>query len=196
MNNSRIPTIKNANFSGHHLYMNTNIKEDFQICIIVTLSFVLEWILSIKKCSVFHYFAISFWKIWFNFKSFSSKWLNFPLMNSIRLVGKSLKELRLSLYTIRNEISYKWLISLWTPMLWNIWTEGQQPSHESMNAFVRIISYFLYMKFGNLVKTESFFQAFLFKQATYSSKLKILSIYTTNSFCFLVFGIAFKPYIC
>ena len=35
-NNSRILRIKNAKFSGHCFYMNTNMKEDFQICISVT----------------------------------------------------------------------------------------------------------------------------------------------------------------
>ena len=38
MNNSRILTIKNANFSGLFFYMNLNIQEDFQICISVPLS--------------------------------------------------------------------------------------------------------------------------------------------------------------
>ena len=36
-NNSTIPRIKNAKFSGHCFYMNTNIQEDFQICISVPL---------------------------------------------------------------------------------------------------------------------------------------------------------------
>ena len=35
--NSRIFTIKNAKFSGHYFYVNSNIWEDFQICITVHL---------------------------------------------------------------------------------------------------------------------------------------------------------------
>ena len=37
-NNSRIPKIKNAKFSGCCFYMNTNIWGDFQICVSVPLS--------------------------------------------------------------------------------------------------------------------------------------------------------------
>ena len=33
----RIAVIKNAKFSDNYFYMNTNIKEDFQICISVPL---------------------------------------------------------------------------------------------------------------------------------------------------------------
>ena len=36
--NSRIPRIKNAEFSGYYFYVNTNIYGDFQICISVTSS--------------------------------------------------------------------------------------------------------------------------------------------------------------
>ena len=42
MNNSRILTIKNAKFSGYHFYMNLNIKGDFQICISVPLSILIN----------------------------------------------------------------------------------------------------------------------------------------------------------
>ena len=35
--NLRIPRIKNANLSGYHLHINTNIQGDFQICISVPL---------------------------------------------------------------------------------------------------------------------------------------------------------------
>ena len=37
-NNSRIPRIKNAKFSGYCFYMNTNIWGDFQICVRVSLT--------------------------------------------------------------------------------------------------------------------------------------------------------------
>ena len=37
-NNSRILTVKNAKFSGHYFYMNSNIWCDFQICITVPLT--------------------------------------------------------------------------------------------------------------------------------------------------------------
>ena len=43
--NSTIPRIKNAKFSGHYFYMNTNIKADFQICISVPLK---------RPCSFVH----------------------------------------------------------------------------------------------------------------------------------------------
>ena len=36
--NSTIPRIKNAKFSGHYFYMNTNIKGGFQFCISVPLT--------------------------------------------------------------------------------------------------------------------------------------------------------------
>ena len=38
MNNSKILTIKNAKFSGYYLYINLNIRGDFQICTSVSLS--------------------------------------------------------------------------------------------------------------------------------------------------------------
>ena len=44
-NNSRILRIKNAKFSGYCFYMNTKIKEDFQICIGVTLKTWLIFVL-------------------------------------------------------------------------------------------------------------------------------------------------------
>ena len=35
--NSRIVRIKNAKFSGHYFYTNTNLQGDFQICVRVPL---------------------------------------------------------------------------------------------------------------------------------------------------------------
>ena len=49
-NNSRILRIKNVKFLGYCFYMNTKIKEDFQICISVTLktwlTFALQFLIS------------------------------------------------------------------------------------------------------------------------------------------------------
>ena len=41
LNNSRILRVKNAKFLGYCFYMNTNIQWDFQICIIVPLTFII-----------------------------------------------------------------------------------------------------------------------------------------------------------
>ena len=38
MNNSRTVTLKNAKFSGHYFYTNSNILGDFQICISLPLN--------------------------------------------------------------------------------------------------------------------------------------------------------------
>ena len=50
--NSRIPRIKNTDFSGYHLYLNTNILGDFQICISVPLNSFLQRGDKIKKTCV------------------------------------------------------------------------------------------------------------------------------------------------
>ena len=42
----------------------------------------------------------------------------------------------------------------------------------------------VHMKFENIARTDDFFQAFLHKEAIYSSMLKVLSVSTFNSFCF------------
>ena len=55
-----------------------------------------------------------------------------------------------------------------------------------MNAFIKTRFLFAHMKFDNLAKTENLFPAFLRKQAIYSSKLKVLSISTPNSYSFLL----------
>ena len=39
VNNSRVPRIKNANFSGYHFYMNANKHGDCQICISLTFNY-------------------------------------------------------------------------------------------------------------------------------------------------------------
>ena len=42
VDNSRILRSKNAKFSGYYFYLNPNIQGDFEICISVPLSFILQ----------------------------------------------------------------------------------------------------------------------------------------------------------
>ena len=55
-----------------------------------------------------------------------------------------------------------------------------------MNTFIKTLFLFVLIKFDNLAKTDNFFPAFLQKEAMCSSKLKVPSICTPNSFCFLL----------
>ena len=63
-----------------------------------------------------------------------------------------------------------------------------------MNAFIKTRFLSLHMKFDNLSKTDNFFSVFLHMEAIYSSKLKVLPIYTPNSFSFLISQIFVFPY--
>ena len=51
MNNSRTLTIKDVKFSGYYLHMNSNIWGDFQICIIVSLRYLLRYTSGHIACS-------------------------------------------------------------------------------------------------------------------------------------------------
>ena len=57
MNNSRIPRTKNVKFSEYYFYLNTNIYREFQICIIVPLS----WVLNLKELK--HFGLLYLWKL-------------------------------------------------------------------------------------------------------------------------------------
>ena len=50
----------------------------------------------------------------------------------------------------------------------------------------KLFPLFVHMKFDNLAKSDNFFSAFLQKEATDLSKLKVLSIFTPNGLCFLL----------
>ena len=54
-----------------------------------------------------------------------------------------------------------------------------------MNAFIKTFFLFVHMKFGNVTKTDHFFPAFLHKKVIYSSKIKVISMSTPNTCCFL-----------
>ena len=55
--------------------------------------------------------------------------------------------------------------------------------------FIRTLFLFVHMKFDNLAKAGNIFPGFVRKEAIYSSKLKILSVSTPNTFCYLLFQI-------
>ena len=71
-NNSRILRIKIAKFSGYYFYMNTNILEDFQICISVPLRS--QPLRNIDSNRSFFEFSTAFLKSLFPLVSFYTPW--------------------------------------------------------------------------------------------------------------------------
>ena len=62
-----------------------------------------------------------------------------------------------------------------------------------MNGFIKSLFLFVSMKFNNIAKTGNFFEAFLHKEAIYSSKLKVLSVYTPKCFYLLLSQVLVFP---
>ena len=62
-----------------------------------------------------------------------------------------------------------------------------------MNTFIKALFLFVHMKLDDLAKTDNFFSAFQHKEAIYSSKFKVLSNSTTNSFYLLLSEISVFP---
>ena len=75
-------------------------------------------------------------------------------------------------------------IRLFIFLLWNIHTNGQYPNWEQMNAFIIDLRCARFIYCATLVRAFSFCEAFLHKEATWSSKRKLLLKQTPSSFWF------------
>ena len=101
-------------------------------------------------------------------------------VNELPFLSSSLKELLLSLSTMRSERSCKWLILLFIPLQWNIHIKGQYPNCDSIKDFIKTLLCFMLAKFDNLARTESFLPAFLHNKDTDSLKFRFLFICAAN----------------
>ena len=77
----------------------------------------------------------------------------------------------------------KWLVLLFTLLLWNIHMRGQYPNWDSIKVFKRMR---LCLKFDSFARTDSLLSAFLLKEDTCSLKFRFLSISKPNNSCLLL----------
>ena len=62
--------------------------------------------------------------------------------------------------------------------------KGQYLNWDSINVFIKILLFSKLIKLDNLASTDNFLPAFIHRSKTYSSKIKFLSIITSNNFVY------------
>ena len=95
---------------------------------------------------------------------------------------------------MRSERSCKWLILSLSPLPSNIHIKGQYPNCDSIQHFNKTLLCLMFIKFGNLARTEIFLPAFLHNKDTYSLNSYLFANLVTFAYSFpKFFHLQFEP---